>query len=232
MEPAQTNGTRLDGRGGVVDELVSDLDVDSPSGITDSAGMKTLRKTLFAIAVIIFTAQAHAVMYLARPYDPNMGRWMSRDPIGEAGGVNLYGFVRNRPVNRWDKFGLADDSLGSSFLNWLGTDFPSDDASDALPEIPPMSPSLDNNINPFGVIGDDGQYDYKDFFEQRYPQAIAAAKAKFEGIIHKRGCEYLKRIGSGIALTHGLKFTDTERDLPVVSGTLRWTPKFGPGAKL
>ena len=69
--------------------------------------MKTLRKTLFAIAVIIFTAQAHAVMYLARPYDPNMGRWLSRDPIGEAGGVNLYGFVSNSPTKKIDPLGLV-----------------------------------------------------------------------------------------------------------------------------
>ena len=83
------------------------LAVDSPGGIADSAGMKTLRKTLFAIAVIIFTAQAHAVMYLARPYDPNMGRWMSRDPIGEEGGLNMYGFVGNDGVDRWDMLGMA-----------------------------------------------------------------------------------------------------------------------------
>ena len=90
---------------------MSDLAVDSPGGIADSAGMKTLRKTLFAIAVIIFTAQAHAVMYLARPYDPNMGRWLSRDPIGEEGGVNLYGFVGNRPNCEVDPLGLAGLNL-------------------------------------------------------------------------------------------------------------------------
>ena len=48
----------MDARGRVVAELVSDLAVDSPSTFADSAGMKTLRKTLFAIAVILFTAQA------------------------------------------------------------------------------------------------------------------------------------------------------------------------------
>ena len=98
----------MDGRGRVIAELVSELAVDSPGGITDSAGMKTLSKTLFAIAVILFTAQAHAVMYLARPYDPNMGRWLSRDPIGEAGGVNLYGFVGNKPICTYDFLGLFD----------------------------------------------------------------------------------------------------------------------------
>ena len=85
---------------------MSELAVDSPATVVFSAGMKTLRKTLFAIAVIIFTAQAHAVMYEARPYDPNMGRWMSRDPIGEEGGINLYAFVENDPANKWDILGL------------------------------------------------------------------------------------------------------------------------------
>ena len=111
MELPQTNGTRVDGRGLAVAELVSDLAVDRLGRIADSAGMKTLRKTLFAIAVIIFTAQAHAVMYLARPYDPNMGRWLSRDPIGEAGGVNLYGFVGNKPQRAIDFLGLWASSL-------------------------------------------------------------------------------------------------------------------------
>ncbi len=82
--------------------------------------MKTLRKTLFAIAVIIFTAQAHAVMYLARPYDPNMGRWMSRDPIGEAGGVNLYGFVGNRPNNYFDYLGLVELEFNAFIPNTVG----------------------------------------------------------------------------------------------------------------
>jgi hypothetical protein len=33
--------------------------------------------------------------------------WPSRDPIGEQGGVNLYGFVGNDGVNKWDYLGLA-----------------------------------------------------------------------------------------------------------------------------
>ena len=32
--------------------------------------------------------------------------WLSRDPIGERGGLNLYGFVGNDGVNRWDLLGL------------------------------------------------------------------------------------------------------------------------------
>jgi hypothetical protein len=34
-----------------------------------------------------------------------LGRWLSRDPIGEDGGVNLYAFVGNDGVNGWDHLG-------------------------------------------------------------------------------------------------------------------------------
>jgi RHS repeat-associated protein len=40
-----------------------------------------------------------------RAYDPRIGRWLSRDPIGERGGMNLYGYVGGDPVNGWDPDG-------------------------------------------------------------------------------------------------------------------------------
>jgi hypothetical protein len=45
--------------------------------------------------------------YGHRFYSPETGRWPSRDPIEEEGGVNLYGFVVNSPVRRVDPYGLA-----------------------------------------------------------------------------------------------------------------------------
>jgi len=44
--------------------------------------------------------------YGYRWYDPLTGRWPSRDPIEEAGGVNLYAFVRNDPTDLIDLRGL------------------------------------------------------------------------------------------------------------------------------
>jgi RHS repeat-associated protein len=44
--------------------------------------------------------------YGYRWFDPVTGRWPSRDPIGEEGGMNLYGFVGNDGVNWWDLLGL------------------------------------------------------------------------------------------------------------------------------
>jgi RHS repeat-associated protein len=42
-----------------------------------------------------------------RHYDPRLGRWLSRDPLGEAGGFNLYAYCGNDPVNRHDPLGLV-----------------------------------------------------------------------------------------------------------------------------
>jgi RHS repeat-associated protein len=49
---------------------------------------------------------ASLVYYGYRYYDPVTGRWPSRDPIEERGGVNLYGFVDNSGVNEVDYLGL------------------------------------------------------------------------------------------------------------------------------
>jgi len=46
-------------------------------------------------------------VYGYRYYDPVTGRWPSRDPIGERGGMNLYGFVGNSATGRIDRYGLA-----------------------------------------------------------------------------------------------------------------------------
>ena len=42
-----------------------------------------------------------------RGYKPETGRWLSRDPIEEYGGVNLYGFVENNPVSKIDPLGYT-----------------------------------------------------------------------------------------------------------------------------
>jgi len=49
---------------------------------------------------------AGVAYYGYRYYDPVTGRWPSRDPIQERGGMNLYGFVGNDGVNKWDILGL------------------------------------------------------------------------------------------------------------------------------
>jgi len=46
------------------------------------------------------------VLYEYRVYKPSIGRWANRDPIEEEGGLNLYAYVGNDPVNEFDPLGL------------------------------------------------------------------------------------------------------------------------------
>jgi len=39
--------------------------------------------------------------------------WLNRDPIGERGGINLYDYVGNNPVNFVDPFGLSQQDVNS-----------------------------------------------------------------------------------------------------------------------
>lgn len=50
--------------------------------------------------------------YRNRYYDQNTGRWTQEDPIGIAGGVNLYSYVGNNPATFSDPFGLCPKEAG------------------------------------------------------------------------------------------------------------------------
>ncbi len=51
-------------------------------------------------------AETGLVLFGQRYYDPGLGQWITRDPIGEEGGVNLYSYVGGNPVGRVDPSGL------------------------------------------------------------------------------------------------------------------------------
>jgi len=44
----------------------------------------------------------------SRYYDPQLGRFISQDPISLGGGLNLYAYASGDPINRWDPTGLDD----------------------------------------------------------------------------------------------------------------------------
>lgn len=63
------------------------------------------------------------IYYGFRFYTPSGGRWLSRDPLAEEGGLNLYGFVNNNPKNRVDLLGLKPEEIKvvvKSFIRSIG----------------------------------------------------------------------------------------------------------------
>ena len=61
--------------------------------------------TPFGFAGGLYDKDTGLVRFGARDYDASLGRWTSKDPIRFAGGVNLYGYSVNDPVNRVDPSG-------------------------------------------------------------------------------------------------------------------------------
>jgi RHS repeat-associated protein len=55
--------------------------------------------------------------YRHRYYKPSVGRFISEDPIGLAGGSNLYAYVGGNPVNLVDPLGLY---WGENYVNYVG----------------------------------------------------------------------------------------------------------------
>jgi RHS repeat-associated protein len=68
----------------------------------------------FGFAGMFWAAEVNLSLTHFRAYDPDLGRWLSRDPLKNAEmneGPNLYAYVRNEPISRTDPAGLC---LGSS----------------------------------------------------------------------------------------------------------------------
>jgi RHS repeat-associated protein len=61
----------------------------------------------FRFSSEVFDTETGLSYYNYRYYSAELGRWLNRDLYGESGGLNLYGMVKNNPVNDLDRLGLA-----------------------------------------------------------------------------------------------------------------------------
>jgi len=55
--------------------------------------------------------------YGYRFYSPQLGRWLSRDPLSETGSINLYSFSSNNPIARFDPVGATDYGREQYYAN-------------------------------------------------------------------------------------------------------------------
>ena len=86
--------------------------------------MKIQMSSLFVFVTIITTFVVPEV-YAMRWYSPATSRWLSRDPIGELPGLNVYAYVANAPIDLLDLFGLI---TGPSEIIALDKTYPASQA--------------------------------------------------------------------------------------------------------
>jgi len=55
--------------------------------------------------------------YRSRWYDPEQGRFLTEDPIGFDGGLNLYAYVRNNPISYIDPMGQSWDTFVQGLID-------------------------------------------------------------------------------------------------------------------
>jgi RHS repeat-associated protein len=91
--------------------VVKQVDYDSFGNIiTDSDAAFAVP---FGFAGGLHDRDTGMVKFGYRNYDPEIGRWTAKDPIGFAGGdIDLYGYVQNDPVNWIDPNGRDRTSWG------------------------------------------------------------------------------------------------------------------------
>ena len=99
----------------------------------------------------------------ARYYDPQLGRFISEDPIGLDGGINPFAYVGDNPVNASDPFGLAGCASGYDIVIEIDLDAgtmtficesPNGGGSYVLGSVgavtlPPLTVNADPPANPF-----------------------------------------------------------------------------------
>ncbi|HEY3377485.1 MAG TPA: RHS repeat-associated core domain-containing protein [Armatimonadota bacterium] len=85
--------------------LLADGDASDPFGYKGKSGYYTDHET----GLILCTH---------RYYDPAAGRWLTRDPIGFLGGINLYDYCGNMPTGRIDPLGADFWEDFKAYFTW------------------------------------------------------------------------------------------------------------------
>jgi len=155
-------------------------------------------------------ARSGGYYYGYRWYAPNLQRWMNRDPIGEAGGINLYQFADNNSVNEIDPSGNQIYPYGPNAPStWppysVGMPPRPVPPAPSDPSIPSIGPA-DPNATPYSesqqTIANDGLLIGSDLYGTQMGNDIADLNASLYSPMLP-----LPPVGKGMSKCSGFKVT-------------------------
>jgi RHS repeat-associated protein len=128
------------------------------------------------------------VFYPFRAYEPNFQRWLTPDPIGERGGINLYRAMNNNPLRYIDPFGLEGNPTISTIPGLSG-------AWNINPSGPGGSfygpgysyiPYASMPFDAWRSLFSQNEYNDTAWYDANRPNSVAAAKKHFNDLIRDR----------------------------------------------
>lgn len=95
------------------------IDYDPFGNVVSREGISSFDAPPWGFSTKYQDGETGLLYYGFRFYDPVTGRWPSRDPIEERGGLNLYGFIGNDGVNQLDYLGSVAVTEGSAAAKYF-----------------------------------------------------------------------------------------------------------------
>ena len=147
---ANKNVTELSDENG---EVVAHYEY-SPFGSLTKTTAAYAASNPFRFSSEYFDEETGLVYYNYRYYNPELGRWISRDPIEEQGGYNLYGMIGNNPLYGWDELGFE---VNATYDKSTGKLTVTDNTSGQT-----VTADVESGGKPYGQPIPDGSYDILD----------------------------------------------------------------------
>ena len=118
-----------DGNGNVTtliysNQIIAAKYLYDPFGNTLSLSGPLASLNVYGFASKEWNSSADLYYFVRRYYDPTLQRFINRDPIAEQGGINLYAYVANNPINAIDLLGLELLWQSSSYGNPVSSTLP------------------------------------------------------------------------------------------------------------
>ena len=128
----------------------------------------------FGFAGGLYDEDTGLVRFGFRDYDPHIGRWTAKDPIGFGGGdTNWYAYVGNEPVGRVDPSGLIDD------LGCLGQSLPHcTDHAGSAPWYQGFDWLTDGLVNGIAGVGNGITFGLAGWLRQGWPDVDAEVETE------------------------------------------------------